>query len=214
MPTWRLWAVLGVLAALALLALRGSPQFLSVTAPVEAAVLVVEGWLPDHALVEARNEFESHDYELIVTTGGPLDEGAMFSSYRTYAELAAAALLELGMDPTQVKVAPAPSSRRNRTYAAAIGLKRWLDENRPGTREVNVVSRGAHARRSRLMYQRALGEDCRVGIIAAADRDYPADKWWRYSAGLKRVVTEALAYAHAKLLFDPGLELPPSDESP
>jgi hypothetical protein len=170
-------------------------------------MLVVEGWLPDYALAQARDEFEHKGYELAVTTGGPLRQGSLLSDHSSYADLAAATLRRMGLD--EARAAPAGSVRRNRTYEAAMGLKAWLVENAPGVSSMNVVSLGIHARRSRMMYQRALGDGYRIGIIAVPDREYEATNWWHYSAGLKGVLTEGLAYVHAKLLFDPDLESGP-----
>jgi len=193
-----------------LFTLLGAHGFLSVSAPVEASVLVVEGWLPDYALAECKDAFEQNGYDQIITTGGPLEEGFFLSEYATYAELGAATLQKLGLKSAAVQAAPAQSSRRNRTYTAALGLRTWLRDNASDVRSVNVVSLGVHARRSRLMYAEALGPDHEIGIIALPDRDYEPETWWRYSAGIKGVITEGIAYLHAKLLFDPQLEHDPA----
>ena len=215
LPTWRLWVLLAVFAALGLYALRGSHAFLSLTAPVEASVLVVEGWLPDYALAESRNEFERNGYDLIITTGGPLERGSFRANFPSYADLGSATLKRLGLKPNEVQPAPARSSRRDRTYAAAMGLKAWLMENSPRVRSMNVVTLGVHARRSRMLYQDALGDDYQIGIIALVDRDYEAESWWRYSAGLKGIIAEGSAYVHAKLFVAPELEhVPPPSEQP
>jgi hypothetical protein len=214
-PTWRLWVLLAVCAALGLYSLRGLHAFLSLTAPVEASVLVVEGWLPDYALAESKNEFERHGYDLIITTGGPLERGSFLANFPSYADLGSATLRKLGLKPNEVQPAPARSSRRDRTYAAAMGLKAWLMENSPRVRSMNVVTLGVHARRSRMMYQHALGDDYQIGIIALRDRDYEPESWWLYSAGLKEIMTEGAAYVHAKLFFYPELEhFPPPFEQP
>jgi hypothetical protein len=42
--------------------------------PIEAEILVVEGWLPPSALAEALKEFRSHPYRLLVTTGVSLPQ--------------------------------------------------------------------------------------------------------------------------------------------
>ena len=44
-------------------------SFLSVTKPVVANVLLIEGWMLDPALIIASNEFRTKNYEFIVTTG-------------------------------------------------------------------------------------------------------------------------------------------------
>jgi len=38
----------------------------------DTSVLVIEGWIPDYALKEAVQEFNTHNYQRLITTGGPL----------------------------------------------------------------------------------------------------------------------------------------------
>ena len=47
-------------------------NFLSISHPVKADVLVVEGWIPPNLLEEAIEEFNQNDYQFIATTGVPL----------------------------------------------------------------------------------------------------------------------------------------------
>lgn len=44
-------------------------RFLAESQPVNANILVIEGWLPDYALDEAVKEIGKHPYQYIVTTG-------------------------------------------------------------------------------------------------------------------------------------------------
>jgi hypothetical protein len=54
--------------------------FLAYNHPVKSKVLVIEGWLPDFALEQAVAEFEKNNYQLAITTGGPLPEFLEMSS--------------------------------------------------------------------------------------------------------------------------------------
>jgi hypothetical protein len=71
---------------------------------------------------------------------------------------------------------------------------------------------GPHARRSRLLYDLAFEHTVPVGIVALDDRTYDPQHWWSYSEGMREVVTEALGYAYAKLVFSPPD--PPDDDAP
>src|SRR5437660_396470 len=127
LPTWRGWLVLlFVVAALMVFSIRGAYSFLAVNDPVENGELVVEGWLPDYALQEAITEFGRGHHSRMFVTGGPLENGAPLSEYRTYAELGAATLLRLGLNTNAVQAVPAPRVRLDRTYASALALKGWL----------------------------------------------------------------------------------------
>ncbi len=52
---------------LATVVLRIHP-FLTVTEPAPAAVRVVEGWVPDYVLEQAKAEFERHRYHMLYIT--------------------------------------------------------------------------------------------------------------------------------------------------
>ncbi len=49
-------------------------KWLSVNSPVDANILVVEGWLSRNAFRDAIKEFSDGNYETLVITGGPLDK--------------------------------------------------------------------------------------------------------------------------------------------
>jgi hypothetical protein len=70
--------------------------------------------------------------------------------------------------------------------------------------EFNLISVGPHARRSRLLFEKAFGREVRVGIIALESQDYDPQHWWRSSMGVRVVTDELIAYSYARLLFHPG----------
>jgi hypothetical protein len=83
-------------------------------------------------------------------------------------------------------------------------LRDWLRTNDPGEKCINVLTEDTHARRTRLLFQEALGKEPRVGIIAVPNPDYDANHWWRYSEGVRGVIDESIAYAYAKFFFWPA----------
>lgn len=203
---WRGWLLLlgSLIVALVLLAVSIHP-FLAMTRPVHGDILVVEGWMPDSALEKAIALLHEQDYDLIVTTGGPLDKGSRFVEFSTSAELTAATLRELGIDRHLIVAVAAPPSTRDRTYASALALKEWLRRSHPLVKSLDVYSLDAHARRTRLLFQKALGDDVGVGVIAA-DPDYDVDHWWSSSSGVRTVVGETVAYLYARFLFFPDAQ--------
>jgi hypothetical protein len=205
LPTWRGWLLL-LLAGLLLAtcAVKKAQSFLAVTDPVTGGALVVEGWAPDYALEEAVTEFRQHHYTKLYVIGVPLEHGAPLSEYKTYAELGAATLLKLGLDRDNVQAVPTPVVRQDRTYASALALKQWLQQHNVMPAELNLISLGAHARRSRLLFEKAFGRDARVGIIALENQDYDPEHWWKSSQGVRTVTDELIAYGYARLLFHPA----------
>ena len=206
-PTIRGFAVLLFIAiSLAVLAARTVYPFLAVNSRVRDGVLVVEGWVPDYALEKTIAEFKRNHYSKLFVTGVPLDNGAPLSEYKTFAELGAATLIRLGFDTNTVQAVPAARVRADRTYACAAALKNWFLQNGIAETNVNVITMGAHARRTRLLFSKALGKDCRIGVISLQSRSYDPHRWWESSEGVRTVIGEGIAYGYARLLFRPPAE--------
>jgi hypothetical protein len=66
---------------------------------------------------------------------------------------------------------------------------------------INVVTLGAHSRRTRLLFARAFKKESQIGIIAVPNRDFNPTRWWCSSQGVRIVSDEAIAYLYARLLF-------------
>jgi len=201
-PTVRGWLVIVFgLVILAILAGRNIHPFLSVNDSKPGGALVVEGWAPDYAMAMAMSEFRSNHYDKVYVTGIPLTHGAPLSEYRTYAELGAAVLVKMGLSTNVVQPVPTPDVKQDRTYTSAATLKTlFLERNLP-IPKINIFTAGPHARRSRLLYQKALGKEVEIGVIAAPIREYDPAHWWRSSPGFRDVTGEAMAYLYARIFF-------------
>ncbi len=194
------------------------PRFLSPTEQVSSEVLLVEGWLPDYAMRGAVREFRRGKYKRVVTCGFTFDATWLKDRFKTSAEFAAANLTAMGLPANVVFAAPAAPTARDRTYASALAVRRWLEASAPHNIRltsaktssgkvqvgVTVYSLGAHARRTRLLFQKALGTNYQVGVIAHPNETYDPHRWWASSNGFVDVSGEALAYLYAKFLFYPG----------
>lgn len=186
------------LTALLLGILVNIHPFLAVTSPLRAEALVVEGWLNDQGVEKAVSEFKIGGYKTLITTGGALSRGSYLAQYKTYAALSAATLVKLGFNSNQLVVVPAKDVIRDRTYANALALSQWLTDSKSTLKSINLYTDGVHARRSRLLYQKALAP-VKVGIVAVTNLDYDPRHWWASSAGVKAVVSEAISYLYAQL---------------
>jgi hypothetical protein len=49
-----------------------------------------------------------------------------------------------------------------------------------------------------------LGDKFEVGIISVPNTEYDAAHWWRYSEGVKEIISEGAAYLYVRLFFWPG----------
>lgn len=202
------WLVLvAVLVMLSVTALLRVYPFLSVTERVDAKVLVVEGWVHEYAIQAAVEEFKSGAYREALATGGPVaGTGAYTNDFNTSASVGADLLKKFGLPEQALHMVPSRVMARDRTYGAAIALRNWLRQHDPSVRKINVLTEDVHARRTRLLFRKALGQEYTVGVIGVTNPDYDPKRWWRYSEGVKEVFSETMALIYAKLFFHPGAE--------
>jgi uncharacterized SAM-binding protein YcdF (DUF218 family) len=187
------------------LLLKGVYPFLATTHRVDADILVVEGWVHEYAIRAAVKEFRSSSYQGVFATGGPVEgTGGYINDYNTAASVGAELLTKSGLPNESVQMVPSRVMDRDRTYGSAVALRNWFREHNVSVHSINVVTEDLHARRSRLLFQKALGDNVAVGIIAVPNPDYDARRWWRYSEGVKDVASETIAYLYARLLFYPS----------
>jgi uncharacterized SAM-binding protein YcdF (DUF218 family) len=179
--------------------------FLAHTQRVDAKILVVEGWAREFAMTAAVAEFRSGHYEKIYTTGGPIvgTDGAT-NDFNTAASVGAGLLIKDGMPADLVQMVPSHVAGRDRTYSSAIALRDWFHAHHVATSNINVLTEDAHARRTRLLFQKAFGRDVTVGIISVQNPDYDPKHWWHYSEGVREVLGESIAYVYARFLFHPA----------
>jgi uncharacterized SAM-binding protein YcdF (DUF218 family) len=185
--------------------LRCLYPFLAITERVNTNILVVEGWINEYAIRAAVREFRNNRYERVFTTGGPVaGTGGYINDYMTSASVGAVLLKKSGVPDDRLQMVPSRVMDRDRTYASAVALRNWFQAHDIAASGINVVTEDLHARRTRLLFQKALGKNVNVGIIAVPNADYPASRWWHYSQGIKDVVSEFAAYLYARLLFFPS----------
>ena len=73
---------------LRLLRLHADDNVLTLIAPIAAGeILVIEGWSPEFTIAEGLAEYQRHQYQELIVTGGPIEFGNSLIAYKTYAEL-------------------------------------------------------------------------------------------------------------------------------
>ena len=184
--------------------------FFALNQPLNNAdLLVVEGWVTDDNAQNAIQEFKAHPYKAIVTTGTQLPRGYYLSEYKSFAELSRASLIRMGIPTDQIIAIPAAGVPRDRSYTSAVALKNWLSSQKTSSqktssqnrvyRSANLFSESVHARRSWMLFKRALGSQLELGIISVPSTDYDADRWWTQSEGFKRVLFEAIGWVYVQV---------------
>lgn len=187
--------------------LFGVYPFFAITDRVDTRLLSMEGWVDVYAVKAVADEFNAHGYERVFSTGGPVQGmGGYTNDYNTAASVGAGRLKTAGLPANVVQMVPSRMITRDRTYTSAVALRKWCEENKVPLTSINVVTADVHARRTRLLFQKALGSSVKVGIISVPHPDYDARRWWKYSQGVRSVMGECIAYAYARLIFVPTLD--------
>jgi uncharacterized SAM-binding protein YcdF (DUF218 family) len=204
--SWRGWLIVaGILMLAGALLFKGVYPFLATTNRVGADVLVVEGWVHEYTIRAALDEFGSGSYKRVFTTGGPVvGTGGYINDFYTSASVGADLLRKNGLPNESVQEVPSRVMNRDRTYGSAVALRNWFREHNLAVSGIDVVTEDLHARRTRLLFQEALGDKVKVGVIGIPNPDYDAKHWWRYSDGVREVIGESIAYVYAKMFFYPS----------
>ncbi|MEI7663130.1 MAG: YdcF family protein [Bacteroidota bacterium] len=191
---------------LSLMLISAFKNLFSTLSPVhreQTGILVLEGWVSDYLFKDAIAEFDRNHYSLLITTGTPLENGDLLAPYHNTAIVAGMSLLKLGFDSTKLIMVATDEYRNERTYNSAVRLKQWLRANRPDIKAVNLMTMSVHGARSRLLFQVALGDSVRVGIISAPNIYYGPDSWWKTSKGFRETLNEAIGYFYVRFFFRP-----------
>jgi len=182
---------------------HGIYSFLAVDNPTSSGFLIVDAWLPDYGLKQAGAVFERAKYEKLITSGCTSEETEDREFPAGDVIWAAEKLKKIGIAPRLVQPVPCSETRKDRTYNSALAVKKWCDKMGLTVRSIDVVTKAAHARRSRLLYQKVFGNKVNVGVIGIQDRTYDPARWWQYTVGVRQVTWEGNAYIYTKFFFYP-----------
>lgn len=175
--------------------------YLAETNRVSARILVIEGWLQPMILKQAAVEFVNGNYDKALLVQPVLGLEDQQEVGRFCGEYKSSWLIKHGIDKNQLIVIFANIALKDRTYNAALVVKQWLFDNGLLNKPFNVVTMGAHARRSYLLYKKAFSDQSEIGIISIQNIEYDPAHWWRTSAGFREVIGELIAFLYAKFFF-------------
>jgi len=160
----------------------------------------------------AAKEFLNGDYRWVIGTG--LYSSEIGNEPRwSYAEVAVDNLLYSGVPKEKIIAAPAADVEEHRTYESALAVSKVLKALDPKPRSVTVFTRGAHARRSRLVYAKVLGADFNVGVVAWFPPGTESTCWWHSSGRAREFIVETVAWAY-ELLLNSGRSTHQRDDAP
>lgn len=194
LPTFAGCVLLAILASIPIVWLGSyGEEFLSLTERQPAEVLVVEGWIGIDGINAAKTEFEQGRYKYIVTSGGPTNNRWERQQWN-YATEAYDLLIKLGVPPDRAIEAAAPRTGNHRTFEAASVVRQILDQRGLHPESVNLFTFGTHARRSRLVFAKALHSSVKVGVVSWIPPRFLDGPWWRSSERSLDLLKESVGY--------------------
>lgn len=203
-PTWLGWILITTLIlGLIFGFLKNVYPFLAPQKPPHQGLMIVEGWIHDFALDDAITLFKQGNYSKIVCTGVQIETGSYIQQFKSYPEMTAARLKKMGVPEEKIIVTVADDAKKDRTYLAAVALREAFIAYNLKEKNLHLITTGPHGRRSRLLFQKALGDKYNIGITCLDDMGYDPEKWYIYSEGVRAVMSEFIAYSYAKLIFRP-----------
>jgi hypothetical protein len=110
-----------------------------------------------------------YQYHSVFDTGRIGGNNRLINDYESHSQLLRNKLISLGIDSSKVVAVTGKRTVFNRTFASANAVKRWLKNSGMQVNGVNIVSMGAHSRRTWLTYRRILKKSYNVGIISLTD---------------------------------------------
>jgi hypothetical protein len=177
-------------------------SYLAFTQRSPADILVVEGWIGRKGVGAAVDEFKRGDYHYIVCTGG-LTTNRWEDQPASFAELAAAEMIRLGVPKTNILVATAKITESHRTFESAAAVWRTLLEEGINAMALNVFTLGPHARRSALVFSKVNSPGVKIGVIGWVPAEYKDAPWWQSSDRSRELLDETVGYLY-ELLLDSG----------
>ena len=172
-------------------------DFLAINRPLNGQVLIVESWFPNApGMADAAEAVRRGHYSNIICVAvDPPD--AVPNQTISNTRLASERLVALGVDASLIQVLTLAAVKQDRTFHCALAVREWLKQNKPHVTAIDVFTAGIHARKSQILYQKALPPEIQVGIIAGRETAYPYTHWWFSRHGIYLIVRNTVGYLYA-----------------
>ncbi len=181
-------------------------KFLFLREPIKTSTMVLEGWVPTYALLDALEYYEENNYKNLIVTGIPITQYEYASDFKYTSQATILALKHFGFSDTIYEAANPTNIYKDRTYCTALQTKEIFAQHPEWGKSFNVYSMGVHSRRSLLLFKKAYPNNFEIGIISHSDRAFIGEEWWKSSIGFRNVSNELLALTYSKFFFHPNEE--------
>ena len=126
-------------------------------------------------------------------------EQRIINNFNSNAESARNRLISMGIDSSRIFATSGKKVIVNRTLTSALSFRDWLKGTKINIQGINIISLGAHARRTWMIYNKILNEKYPIGIISLPDYNYNRSKVYR----LLKTIREILGIIYYWLILLP-----------
>ena len=173
--------------------------YLSFSKPINADILLVEGWISVDYAPKILKEYYRNHYSRIVVIGETKPDivNADKNDRYTNPVKLSKSLRSFSKNKIVINLVNARYVEKHQTLNYMVCFKNWLFRELPNAKSVNLFSASAHSRKSFLLLRRVLPASIKLGVISAAPITYNAKYWWLSKRGIWVVFKNSIAYIYA-----------------
>jgi hypothetical protein len=94
------------------------------------------------------------------------------NNYDSNAGLARSRMISMGIDSSRIIATAGERVTINRTLTSALAFRDWIKTTKINIKGINIISLGAHTRRTWMIYDKILKKKYEIGIISLPDYSY------------------------------------------
>jgi hypothetical protein len=110
------------------------------------------------------------------------------NNFNSNAEFARNRLIFMGINSSQIIATYGETVIVNRTLTSALAFRDWIKQTNKDITGINIISMGAHARRTWMIYNRILNEKYPIGIISLPDYIYTQSRIYRLFKNIRETL--------------------------
>ncbi len=117
----------------------------------------------------------NHNTKIVYQNNSEYDIGILdgkrrvINNFNSFAELARNRILSMGIDSSLILAITGNRVKLNRTLTSALAFRDWLNTSNIKVEGINIVTVGAHAKRTWMTYNKILKGTYQIGIISLPD---------------------------------------------
>lgn len=121
------------------------------------------------------------------------------NNYNSNAGLARNRMISMGIDSSKIIATAGERVIINRTLTSALAFRDWIKTSKINIRGINIISLGAHTRRTWMIYNKILHKRYEIGIISLPDYDYNQSRLYK----LIKIIREMLGIIYYWFILIP-----------